>query len=145
MLEESVVLKTVQLHTAFVKAVKVSPESRAVIINGKLVGPLRDDEEFTAGDFNLLEKYSMNLYGNKLKGLVHDSDSAMKASSILQKCAQSKVRHDVKYATDRQAFINAPSKVSSMEILAGFIKSSLRFHSILKKALIPEGSATSGS
>lgn len=112
MLDQSALLKTMKLHAAFAKIVGVTPESRAVIINGKLVGPLREEEDFTAGDFNLLEKYSMNLYGNKLRDLVPDSESAMKASSMLQKCAQSKVRHDIKYATDSHAVINAPPKVS---------------------------------
>lgn len=111
MLDEGIVRKTVQLHTAFAKVVRVAPESRAVIVNGKLIGPLSEEEEFSAGDFNLLEKHSMSLYGNKLRDLVKDSNSAMKASSMLQRCAQSKVRHDVKFATDKHAVIIAPPTV----------------------------------
>lgn len=114
MLDGKAVAETVLLHRAFAKAVKVTPDSRAVIVNGKVIGPMVEAEEFNAGDFNLLEQYSMSLYGNKLKELVSNSDLAMKASSVLQKCAQSKGRHDVKFATDKYAVINTPAKVSNL-------------------------------
>ncbi|XP_028968483.1 UDP-glucose:glycoprotein glucosyltransferase 1 [Galendromus occidentalis] len=111
LLGEEAVRKTVQLHAAFATTLRLAPESRAVIINGKLLGPLGEDEAFTAGDFNLLEKYSMSLYGSKLRDLVKNSDSAMRASSVLQKYAQNKVRHDIKYATDKHAVIDTPAKL----------------------------------
>lgn len=40
---------------------------RAILCNGRIIGPLADsDEEFTSDDFSLLERFSQSSYGDKL-------------------------------------------------------------------------------
>ena len=45
---------------------KLSSGARAVICNGRIIGPLDKGEEFTSEDFSLLERYSQSTYGDKL-------------------------------------------------------------------------------
>lgn len=45
---------------------KLKDGERAVVFNGRVIGPLNDDEEFTNDDFSLLERFSYNTYGHKL-------------------------------------------------------------------------------
>lgn len=45
---------------------KIKKSQRAVIFNGRIIGPLDDDEEFTYDDFSLLERFSYSTYGHKL-------------------------------------------------------------------------------
>lgn len=39
---------------------------RAVIHNGRIIGPFDDEEEFTDDDFSLLERFAHSTYGDKL-------------------------------------------------------------------------------
>jgi UDP-glucose:glycoprotein glucosyltransferase len=53
--------------------------SRAIVTNGRILGPLEQMEKFTLDDFSLLERYSMNSYGDKIlqtlkKATVHNAD-----------------------------------------------------------------------
>lgn len=102
------------LHQAFARTLKLKPSLRAVIVNGRLLGPLTESEDFTAEDFNLLERLSMAIYGVKLMELLDgvSSNVMMKASSVLQRFAQRKVRHEVKFATEQYGVINVSRKVS---------------------------------
>lgn len=40
--------------------------ARAILCNGRIIGPLDNDEEFTSEDFSLLERFSQSTYGDKL-------------------------------------------------------------------------------
>lgn len=40
---------------------------RGVIANGRVLGPLNDDEYFILEDFSLLERFSFATYGEKIK------------------------------------------------------------------------------
>ncbi|XP_022654078.1 UDP-glucose:glycoprotein glucosyltransferase 1-like isoform X2 [Varroa jacobsoni] len=102
----------VALHQAFARTLKLKPSLRAVIVNGRLLGPLTESEDFTAEDFNLLERLSMAIYGVKLMELLDgvSSNVMMKASSVLQRFAQRKVRHEVKFATEQYGVINVSRK-----------------------------------
>lgn len=40
---------------------------RGLIVNGRILGPFREDELFTLEDFSLLEQFSSTLYGQKIK------------------------------------------------------------------------------
>lgn len=55
------------VHNHYARNVlRFSPSQRAVICNGRLIGPFDENEEFTTEDFSLLERYSQNTYGDKL-------------------------------------------------------------------------------
>lgn len=55
------------LHQHYIKAVlNMELGTRAVLCNGRVIGPLDDNEEFTNDDFSLLERFSQSNYGEKL-------------------------------------------------------------------------------
>lgn len=55
------------MHRLYVKMVlNLEEGARAIICNGRLIGPLDNNEEFTSEDFSLLERFSQNSYGIKL-------------------------------------------------------------------------------
>lgn len=62
--------------------------TRAIVCNGRLIGPLDNDEEFTSDDFSVLERFSQSSYGDKLfkkliKGhLLEDDDDEYGTKSI---------------------------------------------------------------
>ena len=53
------------------KALGMRPGQSAVVVNGKLIGPLDEKERFGADDFNLLEKFTMAQYGEKMVNLYY--------------------------------------------------------------------------
>jgi UDP-glucose:glycoprotein glucosyltransferase len=63
--EDSIeVLKVQQLYCR--QVLNVPAGGRAVVTNGRILGPLEQTEKFTLDDFSLLERYSMNNYGDKI-------------------------------------------------------------------------------
>lgn len=55
------------LHQYYVKTVlNMEIETSAVLCNGRIIGPLDTNEEFTSDDFSLLERFSQSTYGEKL-------------------------------------------------------------------------------
>lgn len=55
------------MHQHYIKNVlNMEMAARAIVCNGRIVGPLDDNEEFTTDDFSLLERFSQNTYGDKL-------------------------------------------------------------------------------
>lgn len=55
------------LHQHYVKTVlNMETGVRAVLCNGRIIGPLDSSEEFTSEDFSLLERFSQSTYGEKL-------------------------------------------------------------------------------
>lgn len=63
------------VHNHYTKhLLKLSAKQRAVICNGRLIGPLDENEEFTTEDFSLLERYSQNTYGDKLFNILTKSN-----------------------------------------------------------------------
>lgn len=68
------------MHQQYVKTVlNLERGMRAIVCNGRLIGPLDDGEEFTSEDFSLLERFSQSTYDDKLfkkliKGQILDND-----------------------------------------------------------------------
>ena len=61
-----------EIHSTFCKrALGMRPGQSAVVVNGRLIGPLDDGERFGADDFNLLEKFTMAQYGEKMVNLYY--------------------------------------------------------------------------
>ncbi|XP_013193155.2 UDP-glucose:glycoprotein glucosyltransferase isoform X2 [Amyelois transitella] len=48
------------------RSFKLRASQRAVVHNARIVGPFDDDEQFTLDDFLLLERYSNQVYGDKI-------------------------------------------------------------------------------
>jgi len=54
-------------HQHYVKTVlNVDKQAQVILCNGRIIGPLDSDEEFTNEDFSLLERFSQSTYGEKL-------------------------------------------------------------------------------
>lgn len=77
---------------------------KMVLINGKIIGPLREKEIFSADDFNLMERISKHHYGDKIRNglkqnlnedIVINSDIILKLVSILVPRQQSKSRFSI--------------------------------------------------
>ena len=61
-----------EIHSTICKrALGMRPGQSAVVVNGRLIGPLDDGERFGADDFNLLEKFTMAQYGEKMVNLYY--------------------------------------------------------------------------
>lgn len=57
------------------RVLKLKEGERAVIANGRVLGPFDDDETFTEEDFNLLERFSSSSYLEKIiKALSKDNE-----------------------------------------------------------------------
>lgn len=59
---ESQELNLKMLRVYSQKVLKLKEGQRAVIANGRVLGPLDDDEDFTVEDFTLLERFSSSVY-----------------------------------------------------------------------------------
>jgi UDP-glucose:glycoprotein glucosyltransferase len=78
--EDSIeVMKVQQLYCR--QVLNVPAGSRAIVTNGRILGPLEQMEKFTLDDFSLLERYSVNSYGDKIQEtlkkttvLIHNAD-----------------------------------------------------------------------
>ncbi|KAJ8978902.1 hypothetical protein NQ317_008881 [Molorchus minor] len=91
---------------------------RAVIANGRVLGPLEEDETFTADDFNLLERFTSAIYLEKITELLSKevdeeeditSDSLMKIISLLVSRPQTKSRFDITFGGDEHSVVKIPA------------------------------------
>ncbi len=96
------------------KALDFNGGENGVLLNGKVIGPLDDEEVFGQDDFNLLEKFSMSQYGDKMVNAFYTnmdvkakgvSDLAMKLASLLVSRPESKSRTPVHYYDDKKSVI----------------------------------------
>merc|ERR1719187_1379585 len=104
-----------KIHRIFVKNVLAFDESKiGMITNGKVIGPLDDNEELTNNDFDLLEKLTMSQYGEKLVQAFHNhldvnapeiSDQAMLIAGLLTSRPAGKPRQEVTYRSDQHSVI----------------------------------------
>lgn len=106
------------LHRVFCqKILKIAPGERAVLLNGRVIGPLSSDELFTDNDFQLLEKYSISSFGEKMASELNEdvenkeicSDMIMKVSSILLAQTQTRARYEVKFYGDQHSVVKIPA------------------------------------
>lgn len=56
------------------RVLKLEEGQRAVIANGRVLGPFEDNEEFTMDDFNLLERFSSSMYLDGITKALTKSD-----------------------------------------------------------------------
>ncbi|XP_077946523.1 UDP-glucose:glycoprotein glucosyltransferase 2 isoform X5 [Gasterosteus aculeatus] len=92
---------------------KLSPGQQAVISNGRILGPFEEQEEFTAEDFQLLEKITRSASAEKVKAKVklmgmkakQASDLVMKVDALLTAAPQGEVRRDVHFVQDSHSVL----------------------------------------
>ncbi|XP_038576514.1 UDP-glucose:glycoprotein glucosyltransferase 2 isoform X2 [Micropterus salmoides] len=92
---------------------KLSPGQRAVISNGRILGPFEEQEEFTVEDFHLLEKITLSGSAEKVKAKVkqmgmkpkHASDLVMKVDALLTAAPKGEVRRDVDFLRDSHSVL----------------------------------------
>uniref|UniRef100_A0A8C4IJP8 UDP-glucose ceramide glucosyltransferase-like 1 n=1 Tax=Dicentrarchus labrax TaxID=13489 RepID=A0A8C4IJP8_DICLA len=123
---------------------KLRPGQRAVISNGRILGPFEEQEEFTVEDFHLLEKITLSGSAEKVKAKVKQmgmkkyellilkveaSDLVMKVDALLTAAPKGEVRRDVHFIKDShrwvlsqvvnvrlQVFMNCRAKLSEMPL-----------------------------
>uniref|UniRef100_A0A4W6FYV6 UDP-glucose ceramide glucosyltransferase-like 1 n=1 Tax=Lates calcarifer TaxID=8187 RepID=A0A4W6FYV6_LATCA len=92
---------------------KLSPGERAVISNGRILGPFEEKEEFTVEDFHLLEKITLSGSAEKVKARVKQmgmkpnaSDLVMKVDALLTAAPKGEVRRDVHFIKDNHSVLH---------------------------------------
>ncbi|XP_037645929.1 UDP-glucose:glycoprotein glucosyltransferase 2 isoform X4 [Sebastes umbrosus] len=93
---------------------KLSPGQRAVISNGRILGPFEEQEEFTVEDFQLLEKITLSGSAEKVKAKVklmgmkpkHASDLVMKVDALLTAAPKGEVRRDVQFIKNSHSVLH---------------------------------------
>uniref|UniRef100_I3JP70 UDP-glucose ceramide glucosyltransferase-like 1 n=1 Tax=Oreochromis niloticus TaxID=8128 RepID=I3JP70_ORENI len=90
---------------------KLNPGQRAVISNGRILGPFEEQEEFTVEDFHLLEKITLSGSAEKVKARVKQmgmnaSDLVMKVDALLTAAPKGEVRRDVHFIKDSHSVLH---------------------------------------
>uniref|UniRef100_A0A8C4YX64 UDP-glucose glycoprotein glucosyltransferase 2 n=1 Tax=Gadus morhua TaxID=8049 RepID=A0A8C4YX64_GADMO len=96
-------LRSLQLFCRDV--LKLGAGQRAVVANGRILGPLGDQEEFTLEDFQLLEKMTWSSSTEKVKARVKHmgmkaSELIMKVDALLSGAPKGETRKDVPFPKD---------------------------------------------
>uniref|UniRef100_A0A1B6BXN7 UDP-glucose:glycoprotein glucosyltransferase n=1 Tax=Clastoptera arizonana TaxID=38151 RepID=A0A1B6BXN7_9HEMI len=119
-LDVSEIEENLKIQSNFVQKVLDFPAgARAVICNGRVLGPLSSDEDFTFDDFSLLERFSMSAHIDKIQtalktkaedGEIMSSDMLMKAVSLLVSRPQSRSRFSLPDLAENHSVIKLPAK-----------------------------------
>lgn len=92
---------------------KLGPGQRAVISNGRVLGPFEEQEEFTVEDFHLLEKITLSGSAEKVKAKVKEmgmkpkqaSDLVMKVDALLTAAPKGEMRRDIHFIKDSHSVL----------------------------------------
>ncbi|CAF0760777.1 unnamed protein product [Didymodactylos carnosus] len=109
-----------QSHMVFLeKGLNLPKGSRSVIVNGRILGPLRENEIFTEEDFVLLDKHMSETINNKLVRTVTNlqlfddpsvlSDLLMRISSIIGQSDKNVVRKQPPQVQSMKASVHLPA------------------------------------
>ncbi|XP_066542592.1 UDP-glucose:glycoprotein glucosyltransferase 2-like [Hoplias malabaricus] len=93
---------------------KLKTGQRAVVSNGRILGPFEEEEDFSADDFHLLEKITVSTSAEKIKAKVKQmsltpkkaSDLIMKVDALLSAAPKAEARKDVKFAKDKHSVLH---------------------------------------
>uniref|UniRef100_A0A8B9KSK2 UDP-glucose glycoprotein glucosyltransferase 2 n=1 Tax=Astyanax mexicanus TaxID=7994 RepID=A0A8B9KSK2_ASTMX len=95
------------------EVLKLKAGQRAVVSNGRILGPFTEDEEFSADDFHLLEKITLSTSAEKIKAKVKqmnlapkNSDLIMKVDALLSAAPKGEARKDIKFVKDKHRYIS---------------------------------------
>uniref|UniRef100_A0A8C7XD53 UDP-glucose ceramide glucosyltransferase-like 1 n=1 Tax=Oryzias sinensis TaxID=183150 RepID=A0A8C7XD53_9TELE len=106
-------------HAAYCRDVlKLKKGQRAVISNGRVIGPLEEEEVFNQDDFLLLENIILKTSGERIKskvkhfGIEEDraSDLVMKVDALLSSQPKGEARVDYGFSDDRHSAVKIRPK-----------------------------------
>uniref|UniRef100_A0A671YK67 UDP-glucose ceramide glucosyltransferase-like 1 n=1 Tax=Sparus aurata TaxID=8175 RepID=A0A671YK67_SPAAU len=99
-------------HAAYCRDVlKLKKGQKAVISNGRIIGPLEEEEVFNQDDFLLLESIILKTSGERIKskveqfGTEEDSDLVMKVDALLSSQPKGEARVEYGFADDRHSAV----------------------------------------
>ncbi|XP_076026136.1 UDP-glucose:glycoprotein glucosyltransferase 2 isoform X2 [Genypterus blacodes] len=95
------------------EVLKLTPGQRAVVGNGRVLGLLEEQEEFTLEDFHLLEKITLSGSARNVKAKVKQmgmkakqaSDLVMKVDALLTATPKGEARRDVHFIKDSHSVL----------------------------------------
>ncbi|KAH1001727.1 hypothetical protein HUJ04_005706 [Dendroctonus ponderosae] len=104
------------------RVLDLKEEQRAIVANGRVLGPLDDGELFTNEDFSLLERFTSASYLDKIskafEGTLDEddddkpitSDTILKLEPLLLSKTASKSRFDITYGSDEYSAVKIPAR-----------------------------------
>ncbi|NXG55323.1 UGGG1 glucosyltransferase, partial [Hemiprocne comata] len=106
-------------HAVYCRDVlKLKKGQRAVISNGRIIGPLEDGEMFNQDDFHLLENIILKTSGQKIKAQIHQlgfeedlaSDLVMKVDALLSAQPKGEARIEYHFFEERYSAVKLRPK-----------------------------------
>uniref|UniRef100_A0A8C1EHC6 UDP-glucose ceramide glucosyltransferase-like 1 n=1 Tax=Cyprinus carpio carpio TaxID=630221 RepID=A0A8C1EHC6_CYPCA len=99
-------------HSAYCRDVlKLQKGQRAVISNGRIIGPLEEGEIFNQDDFLLLESIILKTSGERIKAKIQQaSDLVMKVDALLSSQPKGEARIEHTFAEDRYSAVKIRPK-----------------------------------
>ncbi|XP_018571194.1 UDP-glucose:glycoprotein glucosyltransferase [Anoplophora glabripennis] len=100
------------------KVLNFKESERAVVANGRVLGPLENNESFSSEDFNLLERFSSTVYLEKINGALEknsdeeddiSSNTLLKIVSLLVSRPQTRSRFDINFGGDEYSVVKIPA------------------------------------
>ncbi|XP_066143458.1 UDP-glucose:glycoprotein glucosyltransferase [Euwallacea fornicatus] len=93
---------------------------RAVVANGRILGPLANDEQFTLEDFSLLKRFTGATYLDKINKALSvasddetdaiTSDTILKLEPLLVSKSSNKACFDISYSSDEHSVLKIPPR-----------------------------------
>uniref|UniRef100_A0A673B3C8 UDP-glucose ceramide glucosyltransferase-like 1 n=1 Tax=Sphaeramia orbicularis TaxID=375764 RepID=A0A673B3C8_9TELE len=114
-IKENFVLQGFKM-SLFLDVLKLKKGQRAVISNGRIIGPLEEEEVFNQDDFLLLESIILKTSGERIKskvqqfGIEEDSDLVMKVDALLSSQPKGEARVEYGFADDRYSAVKIRPK-----------------------------------
>ena len=109
------------IHRTFLKtALGWGPGKIGLMVNGRVLGPLKEGELLTNNDFDLLERLTMSQYGEKLVQAFHNqldvqaagvSDQAMLVAALLTARPPGKPRTEITYKSDQHSVVTVEPRM----------------------------------
>ncbi|XP_030641719.1 UDP-glucose:glycoprotein glucosyltransferase 2-like [Chanos chanos] len=96
------------------EVLKLAPGQRAVVSNGRVLGPFKEEEVFNVEDFHLLEKITLRTSAEKIKAKVTlkgkkylevASDLIMKVDALLMAAPKGEARKDFRFPKDKHSVL----------------------------------------
>ncbi|XP_036427441.1 UDP-glucose:glycoprotein glucosyltransferase 2 isoform X2 [Colossoma macropomum] len=96
------------------EALKLKAGQRAVVSNGRILGPFAEEEEFSVDDFYLLERITLSTSAEKIKAKVKQMnltpkkacDLIMKVDALLSAAPKGEARKDIRFMKDKHSVLH---------------------------------------